>query len=65
MKKKELKNLAKKIAECELIIQNKDSDPYDKEEARNQIFKLTGQIRDFSDLDLIDEMVQEILNKES
>ena len=62
MKKKELKNLAKKIAECEYIIQTSQDD-YDKEQAKNDIFKLTSGIHSFEDLDLMDEMVQEFLAK--
>ena len=62
MKKKELKNLAKKIAECEYIIQTSQDD-YDKEQAKNDIFKLTNGIHSFEDLDLMDEMVQEFLAK--
>lgn len=62
MKKKELKNLAKKIAECEFIIQtSQDND--EKERAKNDIFKLTSGINSFEDLDLMDEMVQEFLTK--
>lgn len=62
MKKKELKNLAKKIANFEYIIQtsqNEDELNY----AKNEIFKLTSGVTSFEELDLMDEMVQDILNK--
>ena len=62
MKKKELKNLAKKIAECEYIIQT-SQDEYEKDYAKNDIFRLTSGIHSFEDLDLMDEMVQEYLAK--
>ncbi len=62
MKKKELKNLAKKIANCEYIIQtSQDSDELNK--AKNEIFKLTSGVTSFEDLDYMDEMVQEFLKK--
>lgn len=64
MKRKELKNLAKKIANQERILANSD-DPSEVEAAQAEIMRLSGQIRDFQDLDLIDEMVQELLNADS
>ena len=62
MKKKELKNLASKIADYEYILQT-DNDLKIKDQAKNEIFKLTAGIHSFEDLDLIDEMVQEFLKK--
>ena len=62
MKKKELKNLAKKIAECELIIQY-GTDNQAIAEAQVEIMRLSSRVHDFQDLDIIDEMVQDILNK--
>ena len=64
MKKKELKNLAKKIAECEHVIQ-KNEDNYEVEMARNEILRLSSGVSSFEDLDLIDEMVQDLLSKMS
>lgn len=64
MKKKELKNLAQKLAESEYTIQHSKN----KEEIRNaqqNIMQITSKIHDFSDLDQIDEMVQDILSKMS
>ena len=62
MKKKELKNLAKKIAECEYIIQ-KNENEYDVEQAQNEIMRLSGTVHSFEDLDIIDTMVQDLLTK--
>lgn len=62
MKKKELKNLAKKIAKYELILQN-STDAKEKEQAQNEIMKLTSEVHSFEDIDLLDEMIQEFLEK--
>lgn len=62
MKKKELKNLAKKIAKYELILQN-STNAKEKEQAQNEIMKLTSEVRNFEDIDLLDEMIQEFLEK--
>ena len=60
MKKKELKNLAKKIANCEYIIQNSNDEAV-KTTAKEEIMRLSNQVHDFSDIDTIDELVQEML----
>lgn len=62
MKKRELKNLAKKIAEYEMIIQN-STDPDERDYAKDEIFRLSNEIRSFEELDLLDELVQEYINK--
>jgi short-subunit dehydrogenase involved in D-alanine esterification of teichoic acids len=62
MKKKELKNLAKKIADYEYIIQT-SKDSAELNDAKNEIFKLTSAVRGFEELDLLDEFVQENLKK--
>lgn len=62
MKKKELKNLAKKIADCEYTIQNSNDDN-EIEKAQNEIMRLSGMVHSFEDLDIIDTMVQELLAK--
>lgn len=64
MKKKELKNLAKKIAACEQVIQ-KNEDEYEVEQAQQEIMRLSSTVHSFEDLDLIDEMVQDLLSKMS
>ena len=64
MKKKELKSLAEKIAKCEYVIQNSnDNDAV--QAAQSEIMRLSSRVHDFQDLDAIDEMVQEILEKMS
>ena len=60
MKKKELKNLAKKIAKYENIIQTSD----DKDEIRKAqlaIIELSGSVDSLEDITAIDEMVQDFL----
>lgn len=60
MKKKELKNLAKKIAKYEQIIQSSD----DKDEIRKAqlaIIELSGSVNSLEDITAIDEMVQDFL----
>ena len=62
MKRKELKNLAKKIAECEYTLQTTE-DIDIKQQARDEILRISSGIHSFEDLDLLDEMVQEFLKK--
>ena len=64
MKKKELKNLAEKIAKCEYVIQY-SKDDVAIEAAKEEIMRLSSQVHDFQDIDLIDELVQDILAKMS
>ena len=56
MKKKELKQLAKKIADAERKIQQGT----DVEKSKELIMHLTSQV-DWQYLDQLDEMIQEIL----
>ena len=61
MNKKELKNIAKKIAAAELVLSQSE----DKEEIRkaeDTIFKLSGKVTSLTDIAIIDEMVQDILS---
>lgn len=62
MKKKELKNLAKKIAECERVIQTSQNSQ-EIHDAQNQIVKLSGSVKTFEDMMILDEMIQELLEK--
>ena len=62
MKKKELKNLAKKIADCEYVIQN-SKDSVAVQAAQEEIMRISSRVHDFQDIDLIDEMVQDILSE--
>ena len=65
MKKKELKNLAKKIAEAEYIIQNSD-DAKAIAKAQDSILELSGKAMSLEDMTIIDELFQDILlNKKS
>lgn len=62
MKAKELKNLAKKIAKCELIIQN-SNDKKAVADAESQIMKLSGCVDKIEDIIVIDELVQEYIEE--
>ena len=62
MKKKELKNLAKKIADAEYIIQNSD-DANAVAKAQDAILELSGKVSSVEDMLALDELVQEILNE--
>lgn len=64
MKRKELKNLAQKIAKAELIIQTSD-DPKAIKRAEQEIMNLSGQVHDLEDMVIIDELVQDLLDKKS
>lgn len=60
MKKKEIKNLATKIAKWEKIIQTSD----DKEaikQAEDEIMKVSSSVKSLEDMMAIDEMVLELL----
>ena len=62
MKRKELKNLAKKIAQAEYILQSSEGID-ERQQARDEILKISSGVHSFEDLDLLDEMVQEFLKK--
>ncbi len=64
MKRKELKNLAEKIAKQEYIIQTSD-DSVAVQAAQEEIMRLSSRVHDIQDIDIIDEMVQDLLNKMS
>lgn len=64
MKKKELKNLAKKIADAEYIIQNSD-DAKAVAKAQGMIIELSGKVMSLEDMMIVDELVQEILSQKS
>lgn len=59
---KELKNLAKKIASAEKKLSLAQTEE-DKKKYQNQIIELSGQINNPNDLFLLDELIQEILEK--
>lgn len=62
MKKKELKALAKKIAEAEYIIQTSD-DKKKIAKAQGEILELSGKVTSLEDMVLIDELVQDIFSE--
>ena len=62
MKTKELKNIAKKIAKYEWIIQNSD-DKKAVNDAQYQIMMLSGSVDKIEDIVAIDEFVQDYLEK--
>ena len=62
MKKKELKSLAKRIANAEFVIQT-SSDKKEINDARNTIVELSNHAIDVEDILVLDEMVQDILSQ--
>ena len=62
MKQKELKNMAKKIAKAELVIRD-SNDPEAIKRAESEIMKLSGHVNRLEDMVIIDDLVQEILQK--
>lgn len=61
MKAKEIKNLAKKIAQQEMIIQRSNSEE-EKRQAEKEIVKLSSSIKNLNDMIAVDEAVQEFLD---
>jgi len=62
MKKKELKNLAKRIADAEFIIQT-SSDKKEINDAKKKIMVLSNHAIDLEDMAVLDDMIQEILSQ--
>lgn len=62
MNKKELRNIAKKIAQAEKILQDESADKAVKEKAKETIFLLCGKATNLTDMCELDELVQDILN---
>ena len=62
MKRKEIQQLAKKIAKLELIIQNSD-DKKEVHRAEEEVMRISANIGSLADMEAIDEAVQEILSK--
>lgn len=63
MKRKEIRNLATKIAKYEKIIQNSN----DKEaikQAENEIMKVSSSVHSLEDMMAIDELVVEVLKED-
>lgn len=64
MKQKELKNLAKKIADAEYIIQTSD-DKKAVAKAQKDILELSKKVSKIEDMMIVDELVQEILSQKT
>ena len=64
MKMKELKNLAQKIGKWELKVQNAQ-DKKERHQAEQEIMKLSSSVDSLEDIMIIDELVMEILSKNS
>jgi len=62
MKRKELKNLAKKIAKAEYILQHTD-DLKIKAKAEAEIMELSGHVSSIEEMTIVDEMVQDLLEE--
>ena len=62
MKQKEIKNLARKIAKYERIVQTSD-DEHLVRQAQEKIMELTNSVHSFEDMVAIDEAVMELLEK--
>ena len=60
MKRKELKNLAKKIAQAEHIVQTSDNQD-EIQRAQMEVMTLSSHVDSLDDITIIDEMVQELL----
>ena len=61
MKKRELKKLAQKMAQLELIASGEKEG--NSQKAQQEIIELTGKIDDPEDLFYLDELIQEILEE--
>ena len=64
MKKKELKTLAKRIADAELVIQT-STDKKQINDAKQKIMELSNHAIDLEDIMVLDEMIQDILSQKS
>lgn len=63
MKKKELKNLAKKIAKAEILLTKKNISLKEKQELEKQIMQLSGKIKHIEEMVLLDDLIQEYIDK--
>lgn len=62
MKKKELMNIAKKIAAAETIL-SISADPAERDKAKQDILILSSKVTNFTDMCMLDDMIQDILSK--
>lgn len=64
MKQKEIKNLAKKIAQQEKILQEATSTE-EKQRAEQEIVRLSACVKTVDDMVALDEAIQDLLMKNS
>ena len=64
MKQKEIKNLAKKIAQQEIILLT-TQDLNEKSRAEKEIVKLSSSVKSIEDMVALDEAIQDLLIKNS
>lgn len=64
MKQKEIKNLAKKIAQQEMILQ-KATSTEEKQRAEQEIIRLSACVKTVDDMIALDEAIQDLLMKNS
>ena len=64
MKQKEIKNLAKKIAQQEMILQ-KATSTEEKQRAEQEIIRLSACVKTIDDMVALDEAIQDLLMKNS
>ena len=64
MNKKELKGLAKKIANLELK-RNKTTDKEELSKINSEIMNLCGKVKSFDDVTILDDLILEILENNS
>lgn len=62
MKKKDLKNLAKRLAKLEKKLSS-TTDASETKKIQNEIIELSGQIQNVEEIFILDDMIQEILDK--
>lgn len=65
MKRKELKNLAIKIARQEQILQQEDVTLEEKSSAEKEIMRLCGKVTNLNDMIDLDDYVQKIIRENS
>ena len=64
MKRKELKEIAKKIAKAEHVIATSE-DNFAVRKAQDEIMELSGRLTSLDDMIAVDELVQDLLNEKS
>ena len=64
MKRKEFKNFAKQIVEAEKIIEANE-DKQKVYQAQQKVMDITNRLNSLDDILLLDELVQEIMDKNS